>query len=725
MSTVITPPLTKSPTIITEVFPVLVDTLPPLTAYRLEMRNGDLATIGGKFTYRIQKACPGRWIWSYPWIVTDTPPLEQALQELVETAWSDPTTSAFHGLLSIRALPTWQPSAQVQADFVARGLWPELKFRVEHTLQQWSRDLSSIRVYRTCEARGWVVQGEPALSISIDSRLIATQDLQTYLLKASASQNVIDLMVADKESTMKGTVIGIAGSVAEHRKRLLGLTSNAASKKHIQQARDDETVVQVYATNRNTYDYAARGLNIVVRTSDYARFGVNGARVTPLLRLSPQQRSEMIRELSKLARNKGWIGAAYSSAKYPHFFLNTSSMQFIPQLQVGNGQQMNDLRDRTIQQHLQRYGFYKRVTPADLTAPIAIGVLNALPKIDSKPFLTGLQGELRLLKFLSQIVHIETVTQTSRDAFDQAIHLLQDRGAQIITALLPNEGELRGDTIQWNPYDHFKSLTIGRDFPGQVIQQSTMANTYAFGNIALGMLSKLGNIPYVLATPLPYADIVVGIDVARRRKTKLVGSLNATAITRLYQNSGEFLQYGIHDTVIEGETIPSDVLHALFPAAIFRGKRVVIHRDGSFRGEEKLALQEWATQLDAQFYLVEILKTGTPRLYQFQSTVSQQFQTMQQPVKGSALKINNTEAFLISSLPPYASVTPYPLHIRCEAPFPIEQAIHSILSLTLLHYGSLRTPRLPVTIHYSDEIAYLALKGIKPKSLEGTLPFWL
>jgi argonaute-like protein implicated in RNA metabolism and viral defense len=239
------------------------------------------------------------------------------------------------------------------------------------------------------------------------------------------------------------------------------------------------------------------------------------------------------------------------------------------------------------------------------------------------------------------------------------------------------------------------------------------------------MLSKLGNIPYVLASPLPYADIVVGIDVARRRKTKLAGSINATAIARIYQNSGEFLQYAIHDTVIEGETIPSDVLHTLFPAAIFRGKRVVIHRDGIFRGEEKLALQAWATQLGAQFYLVEILKTGTPRLYQFQSSVSQQFQTMQQPVKGSVLKLNNTEAFLISSLPPYASVTPYPLHIRCEAPFPIEQAVHSILSLTLLHYGSLRTPRLPVTIHYSDEIAYLALKGIKPKSLEGTLPFWL
>lgn len=31
----------------------------------------------------------------------------------------------------------------------------------------------------------------------------------------------------------------------------------------------------------------------------------------------------------------------------------------------------------------------------------------------------------------------------------------------------------------------------------------------------------------------------------------------------------------------------------------------------------------------------------------------------------------------------------------------------------------------PVTIHYNDKTAYLALRGIKPKTLEGNIPFWL
>lgn len=257
--------------------------------------------------------------------------------------------------------------------------------------------------------------------------------------------------------------------------------------------------------------------------------------------------------------------------------------------------------------------------------------------------------------------------------------------------------------------------------PSQVVTRSTMNNQFALTNIALGVLSKIGNVPFVLAEPLPYADIIVGIDIARRKKERLSGSINATAIARVYQGNGEFLQYTIYDAQLEGETIPSYVLQALFPRSVFAGKRVLVHRDGLFRGEEKQVLKEWARSLGAEFHLVELLKTGAPRFY----GLTTQSQGAQLPPKGSAFKLNDHEAFLVSSLPPFGSVTPYPLRIRAEAPFRIENALHSVLSLTLLHYGSLRQPRLPITIHYSDEIAYLALKGIRPKELEGTLPFWL
>jgi len=45
--------------------------------------------------------------------------------------------------------------------------------------------------------------------------------------------------------------------------------------------------------------------------------------------------------------------------------------------------------------------------------------------------------------------------------------------------------------------------------------------------------------------------------------------------------------------------------------------------------------------------------------------------------------------------------------------------------LTLMHYGSLRRPRAPITIHYSDRIGYLALRGVKPAGGVSTDMYWL
>ena len=151
----------------------------------------------------------------------------------------------------------------------------------------------------------------------------------------------------------------------------------------------------------------------------------------------------------------------------------------------------------------------------------------------------------------------------------------------------------------------------------------------------------------------------------------------------------------------------------------FKGKRAVVHRDGYYRGDEKETLRRWGEQIGAQFLLLEILKTGTPRIY------AKNGNAVIQPPKASAFRLSEREAFLVSSLPPFKDATPQPLRIRTEPPFGIGEGLNSVLSLTVLHYGSLRPPRLPVTTHYSDKIAYLALQGIKPKNLEGDVPYWL
>ncbi len=278
-----------------------------------------------------------------------------------------------------------------------------------------------------------------------------------------------------------------------------------------------------------------------------------------------------------------------------------------------------------------------------------------------------------------------------RASIERAVSQLVDNGAQIVLAVLPDDiGE---DEDDWGVYHNLKSTTIGRGIPSQVVYKSTARRKYAFANIVLGMLAKTGSIPYTLAKPLPYADMAVGLDIARERKRQLAGSLNATAVARIYLGDGRLLRYVIHDAPLEGETIPRQVMEGLFPEQEFQGKRVVVHRDGYFRGDEKRVLRNWGQSIGAQFHLVEVIKTGAPRTYRNDN------QTIVQPTKGTLFRLSDREGWLVSSLPPFQNATPQPLHLRAEPSFTIENATHSVLSMTLLHFGSVRAPRLPVTIH--------------------------
>jgi len=705
-------------TVLVEVFPVQPTAIPPLIAYQLQVRGGDLATIGGKLAYRLQKALKGHWFWTDRRIVTDAPQPDAVITPMIAALWRE-QPDIFQGLLAIHHDLSWQPTAQVEADFVARALFGDLQSEVNKVLVSLSQDLGRIRIDRTCEVHGWVVCEQPVISISVISRLLARQDLKTYARQVATSNHLIGLVVTDKISGSKGEITGITGTALDHRERLLTLTQREESRAIIRRAADNEPVVHV-RMGRNEYDFVASALGIVVRTADYAKFGVDATRATNALRLSPQARLDIIAKIARIVRGRKVVGAAYRSNSSPTMFLDAVDVNFAPCLRLGGGHRV--CGEKTFQANLRRYGFYKRSDAFPEGTPVRIAVLNAVPGALVNQFLPRLQGELQTLKFASTISQIETATGTSRDELERTVNQLQMSNPHLQLALFPDGSDEEGeDEGQWGVYHHFKSLTVGMGIPSQVVNQSTMSNQFALANIALGVLGKIGNIPYILADPLPYADIIVGIDIARRKKERLVGSLNATAIARIYQSTGEFLQYVIHDAPLEGETIPSHVLHALFPLTIFAGKRVLVHRDGLFRGQEKQALKEWAKRLNAEFHLVELLKTGAPRIY----GLNLQTQAAQLPPKGSALRLNDHEAFLVSSLPPFANATPYPLHIRTEAPFRIEEALHSVLALTLLHYGSLRPPRLPITIHYSDEIAYLALKGIKPKALEGTIPFWL
>jgi hypothetical protein len=699
-------------TLFTEVFPVLPSVLPKLFAWRLDLAGADYATVGGKLSYRLRGALGGHWVWAVGRVLTDVEVAPEKMSAFLEKLWRD-HKETFNNLRGVDPEPGWVSSAQAQADFASRGLLADADKEIRGLLAPKRQSVGDAQVERVYEARGWVVGGAPAVSVSVFSRLVYRLDVKEYAKKLKNSEELRGLFVADKTSSLKGEITEITGPLVKNRKWLLGITQREEMQALIEKAPDDELVVGVLSSP-TTYAYITSALRIVLRSKDLARFRVDRKVAQRALRIEPGKRAALVKGIAEIIKARRLVGPAFNSSMNG-FFINGGNVGFDPRVRFGNGH-IAEYSEKTMLQKLQSHGVYKRGSRFANGEPVRVGIVNSVKGGNTSKFLGSLSQELKRIGFAMEIVGEEQPVSTRRADLERAVGRLESKVNILIGIFLDEIGE---DEEEWGSYHDFKSLTVCRGTPSQVIYPSTLQNEFAMGNIVLGVIGKTGNVPYVRAAPLSYCDLVVGIDIARKKKVNLPGSMNATAITRIYFNNGEFLRYVIHDAPLAGETIPPNVIQRLFPMDQFKGKRAVVHRDGYFRGDEKQTLRRWGEQIGAEFSLLEILKTGTPRIY------AQDGGAVVQPPKSSTFKLSETEAFMVSSLPPFKDATPQPLRLRAEPPFNIGDGINSVLSLTVLHYGSLRPPRLPVTTHYSDRIAYLALQGIKPKDLEGDVPYWL
>jgi hypothetical protein len=280
-------------TTFTEVFPVRTTALPRLHAYQLVVGGGDSSSIiGGKLSYRLRRVLGGHWVWTSDRVVADIEPSSNEVMEVVQDLWQE-QPDTFKDLRSVRRDSNWRTTPQSQADFVARGLFEDIRAEVQQSLAEKAQDLGNVVVERVCEPRGWVVNNQPAISISISSHLIHKQDLRSYASHLDSPQDLVGLSVADKTSTLKGEIIAIAGHVRDHRTRLLAITQREEMQDLIGQAPDSELVVGLLS-GRNEYDYVLSALRIIVRTEDYPRFNVNPRQASNVLHIDPSRRAEHV-----------------------------------------------------------------------------------------------------------------------------------------------------------------------------------------------------------------------------------------------------------------------------------------------------------------------------------------------------------------------------------------------------------------------------------------------
>jgi hypothetical protein len=166
-------------TLITEVFPLPAAAIPKLRAWRLDLRGGDAATIGGKLSYRLRKVLGGHWVWTSWRIVTDFETTPESVNAVVNTLWKE-QPETFKVLRQVAPDVGWSPTAQGKADFVSRGLLADADAAIRALLAPKRQGVGDAVVERIYEARGWVVRGAPAISVSVFSRLTYRYDLKTY-----------------------------------------------------------------------------------------------------------------------------------------------------------------------------------------------------------------------------------------------------------------------------------------------------------------------------------------------------------------------------------------------------------------------------------------------------------------------------------------------------------------------------------------------------------------
>ncbi|MEL7242514.1 MAG: Piwi domain-containing protein [Cyanobacteria bacterium J06573_2] len=580
-----------------------------------------------------------------------------------------------------------------------------------------------------------------ALTITVKSNFSYKDNLagffENHPFRQDPQKLLTGLKVRDIEHNSFATITGIIGNIAEHRERLIEDATGAISSQALEEAPDEQPVVTVqFGKNKTQFRYAMAALRPCVTAETADRFEVDYGKLLKATKVAYRERKELLgvykKEANTVLADYGLkLGQSINSSSYSQLFWEPSLKLSETQLLFGDdkiGFQNSILKG------LSQGGVYScHEDYQDPSYKINIAALKIGNFQVSFSFLDEVATRLKKYGFGSirakeniKSIPLENYNSIEgRIKIEEAIDDLMERHPDIVLIFLPI-GDRSNDDTGDSLYSLVYSRLLRRGIASQVIYEDTLKKVQVnniLNQIIPGILAKLGNLPYVLAEPLEIADYFVGLDISRGSKKKTAGTMNACASLRLYGKNGEFNGYKLEDALIEGEEIPRRVLEKFLPRAKLKGKTVLIYRDGRFCGQEATHLKEWGKVINSKFILVECYKSGIPRLYNWNG------QVIKAPTKGLALRLSSREVILVTTeLKNENMGLPLPLRLKIHEAghsVSIEDLVDTTLKLTLLHYGSLREPRLPVPLYGSDVMAYRRLQGIYPGALDGDRQFWL
>jgi len=690
----------------TEFYSINPEKLGKFYCYGLEVLAGPIKAIGGKLGYQLRKRLSGFWNFSDYLLLSNHYVEEDRLSQILKDLWSkDPET--YGNLTKIKFLKNKTPSARSIADFTANFLSFRYRSDINGVLDKYRTREAKINIKKDCIIRGWVINNIPSISISIKSNIYYNETLEKFLKTLNKIEELINFLVIDIELQHVGKITGIVGSLKDHRDRLLSLTSRDKIKQKILKAPGEE---EVFVIDSN-YHYVASTLYPLVTTKNAHQFEANPAKLMSHLFLAPETRNTI--EMEIIYHFKDYITYNFNSESTKELFKKGEDIGFKNQLKFKDGSIHSE--EEYILKNLRDHGIYKKAPKFEEYPTIKIILLLGALANQFQGFWEQLKNELTKLGFTPKLLRVIKLDKITPIEIEQKTKTITNDECDIIVAILPEKPN------QDKIYEMVKSNLFNSNLiKSQFIFDNTIRDKlkWAISNVILGILAKTENIPYVLAHPLNFTDYLVGIDISREKKKNLKGSQNFAATARFYGKDGTFSHYEIHEDKIEGETLPTTILERIFAKSMFQGKTIMIHRDGFFRGEEISFLKKLGEKNNIKFKFIEVIKRNVPRLSSVKN--GKYFN----PDKNQIFYLSSKEAIIINNQVK-GSKTANPLRIRvCDEETKLDNAIISVMALRMMHFGSTKAPKLPVTISFSDRISGFVRRGIKPPNKSGNIPWW-
>ncbi|MHA1908769.1 MAG: hypothetical protein ACW98Y_15825 [Candidatus Thorarchaeota archaeon] len=471
-----------------DVFPVRSSSIPRLHGFNLSISSRTPYLIGGKLGYRLTKDTDGIWLWSDRKLITDVEsPIDEILdkaEKVIEELWNtQPDT--YGQIRGLRPDTSWKPSKKAIANY-ARALCNKQSTTIEKLLREEDSDLGPAKVERYHELGTWVIQNQPALSISVKSRITYKRDVSTFARELETHDDLVGIWAADKNSGYKGEISRIVGVLGDERPRLMSISQNPATRKLLESSPDDDPVLTI-ESGRHRYDYAASCLNLIVRLDYLDRFGISGSAAIKKLRIDPMSRQQLVWKIGSLLRFEGIVSYRFDSENDPSMFSNWHQMGYTDQVRFHDGY-IDEYNSRTIMKHLQNHGIYQISDALTSTKSIKACIVNTTGNECFDAFIQNIQSRLGSLGFSLEITGQENLDKHNRAAFEKCVLKLLDAKPDVVLCILP-DAHVDYDGFL---YQSLKMLTVGRGIASQGVRRTTLNNRYAVNNIVLGILGKTG-----------------------------------------------------------------------------------------------------------------------------------------------------------------------------------------------------------------------------------------